>query len=1125
MFKQFLHVLIFCVVFFPAVYGATYDPLDPRHKEILELKGAFRTEITDRKTRLGTAYSSVAIVDLARERLEAGNFKPSDPDWSVIIRNVLLGYGYKSGVIDIDALDASARPTTADLEVLEKGHMISCAFLRARGMDVVVEILDVYTKSAPAPYIENYVNTLNHVAVNTPESVYAAVEGVASRLQALKNLSTYNAWSAHERFWAVSGVIDPNTLAKLRLDYTAHTGTSLGFLQNLSQKLEQTIRALNSAGVPAAGAIEDLVRQSQQILLTIAAGTPTGDKDYARLVAANAADWQTIRKALFLALSVTSNPDQADTYLSTIFNCAEFYPEKTEPDAIKSYYWKIQALAKSFSSLWNGLKAGQADVALNGGLRQVVTNADPLIFVRNSSYPGWTYQDGETKNFIKNAYEEAVVIVDVRMARNEIAPSLALHPRLNFIQTFQTLYPELMAWTEYHTPSQQAQDLVGVVRSTLVMPAGVKPQRVHLVYATGKWTLKAIQDGREYNLWTQGAAAAAEFVGELKDERGVHLFSFRVNGASSSIKAISSSYLLSVGGNGAQISVNHGAELGLIESSAYPLQVILDPWDDMNNATILINGASYSGVRGLLEAKRGSVVSTASHSMLSYTSAPEIKQHKGKDYNFFAQQGHGITAHKDIMLVGREVNVSRSQLLAGQSVCLDMDRVADKGIFETHGSYIQAGEEIILTGGDWRGDTQTVFAGDVEERSHLVPNSARSAFHYGRMLRYSIRRIEFLNDEERDALSRGAHVHGHYQQFHITMPNFRPIFVFSEPVILKDRRPVRSIFVDAQRPSQGGGGVGKSVGSIMGVTGPGGSAENFINQHHIPISAAPASFGPFFQGGDLPNMSGTSLPNMARSMIPSGVTQQNLTVGITKREGNTSGFAEGEFDSGKDKLKQRAEYTRGEDGSSLSASTAYSGGEQGTSKLRDIHLLTGAAILQLTNSYSGKMSIRNDRDILTLGNAELPYMVGHGRGGGVPSVIQGIIKAGGFLKEIGEKAAEKAEEMSSSSNAKSGGPMGDPDDEDPEKKQTEIEQGKSQAPKASKPNSIYEQIGDDGNVKSRTFYDENGRMFSRQDFEGSKPHNEMLPHEHVQRFDAEGKPITSKKVQALPEGYTNISNK
>ena len=115
------------------------------------------------------------------------------------------------------------------------------------------------------------------------------------------------------------------------------------------------------------------------------------------------------------------------------------------------------------------------------------------------------------------------------------------------------------------------------------------------------------------------------------------------------------------------------------------------------------------------------------------------------------------------MLAGREVNVSRSQLIAGQTVCFDMDRVADKGDFATHGSFIQAGDEIVLTGGFWMGNTQTVFAG-TDGSAHeqipadLVPNSAMAAFHYGRMLRYSITRIEFLNEKERTVLAKGEHI-------------------------------------------------------------------------------------------------------------------------------------------------------------------------------------------------------------------------------------------------------------------------------------------------------------------------------------------------------------------------------
>ena len=82
---------------------------------------------------------------------------------------------------------------------------------------------------------------------------------------------------------------------------------------------------------------------------------------------------------------------------------------------------------------------------------------------------------------------------------------------------------------------------------------------------------------------------------------------------------------------------------------------------------------------------------------------------------------------------------------------------------------------------------------------------------------------------------------------------------------------------------------------------------------------------------------------------------------------------------------------------------------------------------------------------------------------------------------------------------------------------TETTQGKGRAPKEGKPDSIYEQVDDKGNVKSRTFYDENGRSFSRQDFDHE--HGGMQPHEHQRQFDKSGRPITCETV-IVPIGYS-----
>ena len=79
--------------------------------------------------------------------------------------------------------------------------------------------------------------------------------------------------------------------------------------------------------------------------------------------------------------------------------------------------------------------------------------------------------------------------------------------------------------------------------------------------------------------------------------------------------------------------------------------------------------------------------------------------------------------------------------------------------------------------------------------------------------------------------------------------------------------------------------------------------------------------------------------------------------------------------------------------------------------------------------------------------------------------------------------------------------------------------GLSRAPQVGQPNSIFEQLDQAGNVRSRTFFDENGRSFSRQDFDHS--HGGIQPHEHNRQFDTTGRPITSAEVGQVPPGYSN----
>jgi RHS repeat-associated protein len=83
---------------------------------------------------------------------------------------------------------------------------------------------------------------------------------------------------------------------------------------------------------------------------------------------------------------------------------------------------------------------------------------------------------------------------------------------------------------------------------------------------------------------------------------------------------------------------------------------------------------------------------------------------------------------------------------------------------------------------------------------------------------------------------------------------------------------------------------------------------------------------------------------------------------------------------------------------------------------------------------------------------------------------------------------------------------------------TPVTHSTSQAPFKGTPNSIHEQTDASGKtVNSRTFYDENGHMFARQDFDHS--HGGMQPHEHRHSFNAAGQPITSKTHVPVPPGY------
>ena len=90
---------------------------------------------------------------------------------------------------------------------------------------------------------------------------------------------------------------------------------------------------------------------------------------------------------------------------------------------------------------------------------------------------------------------------------------------------------------------------------------------------------------------------------------------------------------------------------------------------------------------------------------------------------------------------------------------------------------------------------------------------------------------------------------------------------------------------------------------------------------------------------------------------------------------------------------------------------------------------------------------------------------------------------------------------------------------------TKISKWRQRPSKKSDPNSIYEQLNDDGTVKTRSFYDENGNQFDRQDFDHShysKELNKRLDeHEHFKSYNDKGQ-VNGEKVYPIPNGYSNM---
>ena len=157
------------------VEAVPYDPNDERHRLVTRVRENYSSEIAAHQQLLGTYYHSIALIDLARQRLDAGTFGSSEPDWSLVIRDASLGYGYRDGVVDSTTLTGAAKPKESDYTILRSAYGLSSAFLKAKGNAISIQPNQVYTKEARAAVLVQYVNALNQVSLTVPASIHTKV--------------------------------------------------------------------------------------------------------------------------------------------------------------------------------------------------------------------------------------------------------------------------------------------------------------------------------------------------------------------------------------------------------------------------------------------------------------------------------------------------------------------------------------------------------------------------------------------------------------------------------------------------------------------------------------------------------------------------------------------------------------------------------------------------------------------------------------------------------------------------------------------------------------------------------------------------------------------------------------
>ena len=528
------------------------------------------------------------------------------------------------------------------------------------------------------------------------------------------------------------------------------------------------------------------------------------------------------------------------------------------------------------------------------------------------------------------------------------------------------------------------------------------------------------------------------------------MFNFKVEGATAVIKTISSGYGFNAENDGTNVVVADGDELGLIESSAYPEDTDVENFAD---GSIVIKANRYLGMRGWLSARRHNVIittpppSSTTTIDLNYPKGFEVRTHSnGSMFNFLVNKGQGIEAHNSIMLHADSIALNQSSI-RGRFTVQMYNQTGSNNYLRTDGTDIQTAY-FFLINRCWHTDVGVTYAGSTRDPyqkfTHILtvaevdyyeaakaPLSYPAYFDVDRVLAFCAGDVFTRDDAEYNVLLNGPHIWGAYGEKVNTNPTFGQI-TYTE-VSSKDyyRDSYERPFPGIDRPMPWVP-VNTSVRQATVA-----QQEKFLQQcrgngNSSGVAAPPPSFNRVFSDAPTPASiaTGGGIAGLAASMIPEGVRiTSSVDVGMGSRGGDVNSFVSASFTSGVDSLTLGASSSVGESGHKVGLESVYSGSGGNASILGDIHALTTASIMQLTDRRTDRLSIAPlVMGGLVVGRVAIPHVVRWSR-----TIVNAYLLAE-QVREQAEEAAKKVADESSS--AATGMPPEDPEegtDKDPKK--------------------------------------------------------------------------------------------